>query len=87
MGPGSVFPSDLYIQPGDQQPVVTEDLGAEMCELYRGVGIFAHEEPVRRLLDPRPVRVDPFGRPPRVGQVDDGTTAMAPAGGINTDRR
>jgi glyoxylase-like metal-dependent hydrolase (beta-lactamase superfamily II) len=29
----SVFPSDLFIQPGDQPPVVTEDLGAEMCAL------------------------------------------------------
>lgn len=47
----SVFPSDLYIQPGDQPPVVTEDLGAEMCELYRGAGIFAHEEPVRKVVD------------------------------------
>lgn len=48
---GSVFPSDLYLQPGDQPAVVTEDLGAEMCELYRGAGIFAHEEPVRRVVD------------------------------------
>ena len=47
----SVFPSDLYIQPGDQPPVVTEDLGAAMCELYRGAGILAHEEPVRRVVD------------------------------------
>ena len=47
----SVFPSDLYLQPGDQPPVVTEDLGDEMCELYRGAGIFAHEEPVRAVVD------------------------------------
>jgi flavorubredoxin len=48
---GSLFPSDLFIQAGDQPPVVTENLGSEMCELYRQVGIFAHEEPVRRVVD------------------------------------
>jgi flavorubredoxin len=47
----SLFPSDLFIQAGDQPPVVTEDLGAEMCGLYREVGIFAHEEPVRKVVD------------------------------------
>jgi flavorubredoxin len=47
----SVFPSDLYIQPGEQPPVVVEDLGAEMCGLYREIGIFAHEQPVRRVVD------------------------------------
>jgi flavorubredoxin len=47
----SVFPSDLFIQAGDQPPVVTENLGSEMCGLYRQVGIFAHEEPVRRVVD------------------------------------
>jgi flavorubredoxin len=47
----SVFPSDLYIQPGDQPPVVAEDLGTEMCTYYREIGIFAHEEPVRRCVD------------------------------------
>jgi flavorubredoxin len=48
---GSLFPSDLFIQAGDQPPVVHEDLGSEMCGLYREVGIFAHEEPVRRVVD------------------------------------
>jgi flavorubredoxin len=48
---GSLFPSDLFIQAGDQPPVVHEDLGSEMCGLYRQVGIFAHEEPVRRVVD------------------------------------
>ena len=47
----SLFPSDLFIQGGDQPPVVTENLGSEMCGLYREVGIFAHEEPVRRVVD------------------------------------
>jgi flavorubredoxin len=47
----SLFPSDLFIQPGDQPPVVNEDLGLEMCGFYREVGIFAHEEPVRRVVE------------------------------------
>src|ERR671922_1727343 len=47
----SVFPSDLFIQPGDQPPVVTEDLGSFMCEYYRQIGIFAHEQPVRDVVD------------------------------------
>jgi flavorubredoxin len=47
----SLFPSDLFIQPGDQPPVVSENLGVEMCGFYREVGIFAHEDPVRQLVD------------------------------------
>ena len=43
----SLFPSDLFIQPGDQPPVVTESLGPAMCGFYREMGIFAHEAPVR----------------------------------------
>ena len=46
----SLFPADLYIQPGDQPPVVREDLGREMCGFYQEVGIFAAEEPVRRVV-------------------------------------
>jgi flavorubredoxin len=46
-----LFPSDLYLQPGDQPPVVEENLSAEMLEVYRGVGIFAHEKPVRAVVD------------------------------------
>jgi flavorubredoxin len=55
---GSVFPSDLFIQPGDQPPVVTERLGTEMCSFYREMGIFAHEDPVRDVVD-RIDRLDP----------------------------
>ena len=47
----SVFPSDLFIQPGDQPPVVTENLGSMMCEYYREIGIFAHDQPVRDVVD------------------------------------
>jgi flavorubredoxin len=54
----SLFPSDLFLQPGDQPPVVTENLSGAMCEVYRKVGIFAHENPVRRVVD-RIVDIDP----------------------------
>jgi flavorubredoxin len=47
----SLFPSDLFIQPGDQPPVVNEDLTDDMCAFYREIGIFAHEEPVRTTID------------------------------------
>ncbi len=54
----SLFPSDLFLQPGDQPPVTTENLAHEMLEAYRLYGIFAHEEPVRavvrRVTDLRP---------------------------------
>jgi flavorubredoxin len=43
----SLFPSDLYLQPGEQPPVTSDNLSAEMLEAYRRVGIFAHENPVR----------------------------------------
>lgn len=46
-----LFSSDLYLQPGDQPPVVNENLSTEMLEVYRGVGIFAHEDPVRAAVD------------------------------------
>jgi flavorubredoxin len=47
----SLFPSDLYLQPGDQPPVTSENLTAEMLEVYRGGGIFAHEKPVRAVAE------------------------------------
>jgi flavorubredoxin len=47
----SLFPSDLFIQPGDQPPVLTENLSDLMCEYYRQIGIFAHEKPVRDVVD------------------------------------
>ena len=46
-----MFPSDLYLQPGDQPPVMSENLSAAMIEVYRAVGIFAHESPVRTVVD------------------------------------
>jgi flavorubredoxin len=47
----SLFPADLFIQPEDQPAVVTENLGREMCQMYREVGIFAAREPVRSVVD------------------------------------
>jgi flavorubredoxin len=43
----SLFPSDLYLQPGEQPPVTSENLSSEMLAAYRTFGIFAHENPVR----------------------------------------
>jgi flavorubredoxin len=48
---GSLFPADLFLQPGDQPPVVTENLADAMVGVYRAVGIFAHEDPVRSVAD------------------------------------
>lgn len=47
----SLFPSDLYLQPGEQPPITREDLSAEMIEACRSNGIFAHENPVRAVAD------------------------------------
>ena len=47
----SLFPADLFIQPGDQPAIVSEDLADAMCAMYRTVGIFAHEDPVRNVVD------------------------------------
>ena len=43
----SLFPSDLYLQPGEQPSVTSENLADEMLGAYRLFGIFAHEDPVR----------------------------------------
>src|SRR4051794_22688185 len=48
---GSLFPADLFIQPGEQRPVIDEDLGKEMCQLYREAGIFGGERPVLQTVD------------------------------------
>jgi flavorubredoxin len=47
----SLFPSDLFIQPGEQPPVVDENLAEAMIGFYRAAGIFAHENPVRSVVD------------------------------------
>jgi flavorubredoxin len=55
---GSVFPADLYLQPGEQPPIVRQDLGAAMCRLYREVGIFGGREPVLQAVN-RIEKLDP----------------------------
>jgi flavorubredoxin len=54
----SLFPSDLFLQPGERPAVTSENLAGEMLDAYRTFGIFAHEEPVRavvrRIADLRP---------------------------------
>jgi flavorubredoxin len=47
----SLFPSDLYLQPGEQPATTSENLAAEMIDVYRSVGIFAHENPVRAVAE------------------------------------
>jgi flavorubredoxin len=60
----SLFPSDLFIQPGDNKQVTSDDLSKDMVNLYRGAGIFASEEPVRqttkRLVNLSPNMVFPM---------------------------
>lgn len=43
----SLFPSDLFLQPGANKPVLSEDLSEAMIAGYREVGIFGSEKPVR----------------------------------------
>jgi flavorubredoxin len=55
----SLFTSDLFIQPGDNhKPVISDDLSESMIDLYRAVGIFASEQPVRRVTE-RLVKLNP----------------------------
>jgi flavorubredoxin len=54
---GSLFPSDLYLQPGEQPAVTAENLADDMLDAYRTFGIFAHEDPVRAVAE----RVDELG--------------------------
>jgi flavorubredoxin len=46
----SLFPSDLFIQPNDQPSIVRENLGTDMCEFYRAIGIFGGADPVLRVV-------------------------------------
>jgi flavorubredoxin len=46
-----LFRADLFLQPGEQRPVIHENLGKEMCEVYRTVGIFGAREPVLQTVD------------------------------------
>jgi flavorubredoxin len=54
----SLFPADLFMQPGDQLPVVRENLGGAMCQFARETGIFPAEYPVLKVTD-RVEEMDP----------------------------
>src|ERR687885_782238 len=69
----SLFPSDLFIQPGDNKPVISDDLSKDMVNLYRGAGIFAGEEPVRQTTR-RLVNLSPNMMFPMHGSCIDNST-------------
>jgi len=54
----SLFPSDLFIQPGNNKPIISNDLSDAMIQLYRAVEIFGSEEPVRQTTR-RLVKLEP----------------------------
>jgi flavorubredoxin len=60
----SLFTSDLFIQPGLNKPVLSDDLSEKMISLYKDTGIFASEIPVRettnRLMNLNPKMVFPM---------------------------
>lgn len=47
----SLFPADLFLQPSEQPAIVREDLSKQMCQWYRGAGLFAAEGPVLRVVE------------------------------------
>ncbi len=54
----SLFPSDLFIQPGNNKPVSSDDMSQAMLGLYKAIGIFSSEDPVRQTTR-RLVKLDP----------------------------
>jgi flavorubredoxin len=54
----SLFPSDLFIQPGNNNAVLSDDLSDAMIQMYKTVGIFSSEVPVRETTQ-RLVRLEP----------------------------
>lgn len=60
----SLFPSDLFIQPGNNNAVLSDDLSEAMIQMYKVVGIFGSEVPVRettqRLIKLEPKMVFPM---------------------------
>ena len=68
----SLFPSDLFIQPGNNKTVTEEDLSNSMLALYRGAGIFASEGPVRQTTK-RLERLNPKMVFPMHGSCIDGS--------------
>ena len=60
----SLFTSDLFIQPGNNKPSISEDMSESMINLYRSAGIFATEKLVgnitKRLENLLPIMVYPM---------------------------
>ena len=60
----SLFTSDLFIQPGNNKPIISEDMSESMINLYRSAGIFATEKLVgnitKRLENLSPIMVYPM---------------------------
>ena len=54
----SLFTSDLFIQPGNNKPVSSDDMSEAMLALYRAIGMFSSENPVRQTTK-RLVKLDP----------------------------
>ncbi|MGB6533191.1 MAG: hypothetical protein WBF33_34305 [Candidatus Nitrosopolaris sp.] len=69
----SLFPSDLFMQPGINKPVVSDDLSEQMLALYRSSGIFASEEPVRNTVK-RLIKLSPSMVYPMHGSCIDSST-------------
>jgi flavorubredoxin len=71
----SLFPSDLFIQPGNlaNKPVVSDDLSEQMLALYRASGIFASEQPVRNTVK-RLIKLSPSMVYPMHGSCIDSST-------------
>lgn len=69
----SLFTSDLFIKPGDNhKTVISNDLSENMINLYRAVGIFVSEQPVRRTTE-RLVKLNPRMVYPMHGSCLDGS--------------
>ncbi len=68
----SLFPSDLFLQPGQNKPVISDDLSENMIDVYRKVGIFASEQPVRQTVQ-RLAKLKPEMVYPMHGSCFDGS--------------
>ncbi len=80
----SLFSSDLFIQPGDNRPINSEDMSDQMIQLYRAVGIFAAEEPVRKVVK-RLEKLSPSMIFPMHGSCFDNSTFPKYANALLTD--
>ena len=55
----TLFTSDLFMQPGDREPITSEDRSAEVVEFCRFSGLLPSQKHVEKVLDRiEPLRVD-----------------------------